>query len=483
MNRLIVALLAAFDAIIVVATGLAAVLAPLTILWVLNLGPGAVWSALWPTTAKIWQLGHLVPIEVTLPADYLAATGIPADASTFVLSLAPLAFAGFTAIFAARSGARAARAGAWGTGVGAGTVTFAALTVALYLTSQTDLAVVTQWQALLLPVLVFALPALVGGIVGAWRLGDDGLIDGIRERADDHPHWRGVPEGIAVGAGITLAGTVGLGALALTVGLVTRGTEVIALFEAAHVDVLGAVVLTIGQLAYLPTVVVWGAAFVAGPGFAVGQATTVSPAGTNLGIVPGVPILGVIPESGSAWLLLLVLLVVGLGVLAGLAARARLLRQGRDERMLPRLIVLAGIVILSAGGAALLAVLASGSLGPGRLDTLGPEPGPFALAVAAEVAVGAAIVLLTPRGGPHPVAESGLGAVEEWPAPDAPRDLAPAPYLAAASAQGPEPVTDPDLQPTEPIDAGFLAAPSASRSGETPPDETDPEVPDGSRVE
>ena len=225
MNRLIVALLAAFDAIIVVATGLAAVLAPLTILWVLNLGPGAVWGALWPTTAKIWQLGHLVPIEVTLPADYLAATGIPADASTFVLSLAPLAFAGFTAIFAARSGARAARAGAWGTGVGAGTVTFAALVVALYLTSQTDLAVVAQWQALLLPVLVFALPALVGGIVGAWRLGDDGLIDGIRERAEDHPHWRGVPEGIAVGAGITLAGTVGLGALALTVGLVTRGTK------------------------------------------------------------------------------------------------------------------------------------------------------------------------------------------------------------------------------------------------------------------
>ena len=103
MNRVIVFLLAAFDALVTVAAGLVVVLAPATLLWVVEFGGLAPWSALWPTAASVWQLGHVVPLEITLPADYLATAGIDPDAASFVLSLAPLAFAGFTAISAARS--------------------------------------------------------------------------------------------------------------------------------------------------------------------------------------------------------------------------------------------------------------------------------------------------------------------------------------------------------------------------------------------
>src|SRR5689334_11617649 len=120
MHRLTVALLAAVDAAIAVAVGIAAILAPLTLLWVFGLGGAADWNSLWPTAATIWQFGNLVPVVVTLPADYLAATGIDPAAASFVLSLSPLAFAAFTAIFAARSGVRASRAEAWATGVGTG---------------------------------------------------------------------------------------------------------------------------------------------------------------------------------------------------------------------------------------------------------------------------------------------------------------------------------------------------------------------------
>ena len=59
MHRLTVALLAAFDAAIAAAAGLAATLAPLTLLWVFGLGDGADWSALWPTSAKILSLIHI----------------------------------------------------------------------------------------------------------------------------------------------------------------------------------------------------------------------------------------------------------------------------------------------------------------------------------------------------------------------------------------------------------------------------------------
>src|SRR5687768_2323536 len=111
MDRLLVALLSAFDAVIAAAVGLAVVLAPLTLVWVIALGGNADWSALWPASASVWQLGNLVPLAITLDDLYVAEAGIDVDAAAFTLSLAPLAFAAFTAIFAARSGARAAGAG------------------------------------------------------------------------------------------------------------------------------------------------------------------------------------------------------------------------------------------------------------------------------------------------------------------------------------------------------------------------------------
>ncbi len=62
-----------------------------------------------------------------------------------------------------------------------------------------------------------------------------------------------------------------------------------------------------------------------------------------------------------------------------------------------RAVIALGIAALSGAGAALLSWLASGSIGPGRLAEVGPEPGPVALAVGLEVLVGAAILLLSPR--------------------------------------------------------------------------------------
>lgn len=395
MNRLLVAVLAAIDAVIAAAVGVAAALAPLTLFWVLGLGGTADWGALWPAAVRVWQLGHLVPLHITLGDDYLIATGIPVDGARFVVSLAPLAFAVFTAVFAARSGARAARAGAWLVGVAAGTVTFAALAAGMWATAGNPVAAVYGWQSLLLPTLVFALPALSGALVGAWRHGDDGLIDVLRDRLDAHPRWTAVPAASARALGIAVAGLVGVGALLVAVATITRGGEVVALFEAAHVDAPGATIIALGQLAYLPTLVVWGAAFAAGPGFAVGTGTTVAPAGTSLGLVPGVPALGLIPESPSSWLLLLALAIVAVGFVAGAVARARLAAE-QGEGAAPRLTVLAALAVLGGVAAALLAACASGSIGPGRLTETGPDAGPFAFAVALELAVGAAIALFGP---------------------------------------------------------------------------------------
>lgn len=410
MNRLLVALLAAVDAVIAAAVGVAVALAPLTVFWVVGLGGSADWGALWPASVRIWQLGELVPLKITLPAEYLAVAGIPADAAAFWLALSPLAFAGFTAVFAARSGARAARAGAWVVGVSAGAVVTGVIAWLLWATSANPIAAVYGWQALVLPTAVFAVPALLGGIVGAWRHGDDGVIDRVRARVSRNPRWSGVVEASARGAGVAVAGFIGVGALAVAVATITRGGHVIALFEAAHVDAAGASMIALGQLAYLPTLVVWGGAFAAGPGFALGAGTAVSPAGTSVGVLPGIPALGIVPEAASYWMLLSVLLIVAAGFVAGATARRRLPGAGRSlapaagtvsdgpdaEATAPRLAVLAAIVLVAGAAIALLATLASGSIGPGRLEAIGPSAGAAAFAAGLELLVGAAIALFGP---------------------------------------------------------------------------------------
>lgn len=440
MHRLIVALLATVDAAIAVAVGIAVTLAPLTLLWVFGFGGGADWGVLWPSAVSVWQLGNLVPLTITLPPDYLAATGIDAGAASFVLSLAPLAFAAFTAIFAARSGARASHADAWLTGVVTSTVVFAGLTTCAALTGANTVAHAELWHAVVLPTLVFALPALVAAVVTEWSEAGSGAIAGLRDRIQAIPHgWGEVPALVARGSAVVVVGLIGVGAAVAAVALFARAGQIVALFQAGDVDALGATVLTIAQLAYVPTLAVWGMSFAAGPGFAVGEGTAVSPAGTQVGVVPGLPALGAVPDSTTSWLLLLALLPIAIGALAGWIARSRLLHVGdasrpprtptREDPIAARLVITAGIALVAGGAAALLCAVASGSLGPGRLAEFGPEPGPVALAVGLEVLLGAAILLLSPRSGRHHapavVVPDGSAAAPGAPgAPAAPADEA-----------------------------------------------------------
>lgn len=408
MHRLLVALLSALDAVIAAAAALAAVLAPLTLVWVFGLHR-ADWGALWPASASIWQLGHLVPLPLRLPDAYLVQLGLTADSASFVLSLAPLGFAAFTAIFAARSGARAAGAAAWITGVATGVVVFAALAAGVALTAQNPVAHPVLWQAIVLPAAVYLVGALLGAVTTAWRDGDDGLIDRLHARVDRaRGDWRDVPGLVVRGTAAALAGLVGLGALVVAVAVFAAAAKIIALYESAHVDALGATLVTFGQLLYLPTLVVWGMSWVAGPGFSLGPGTAVSPAGTQLGVVPGIPILGALPESMSSLLLLVLLLPIGVGALAGWVVRSRLVASraadplraaAAHEAVAPRLVLALSIAVLTGGAAALLALVASGSMGPGRFAAVGPAPGQVAVAVGVEVLVGAGILLLSPRGG------------------------------------------------------------------------------------
>ncbi|MDQ0613653.1 hypothetical protein QF046_001294 [Microbacterium sp. W4I4] len=397
MQRVTVVLLAALDAAIAAAVGLAAVLAPFTLLWVLAFGVGADWGSLWPISGTLWQFGHGVPLVVSLPDAVLANLGIPKEAASFGLSVPPLALLLFTVIFAARSGRRAAIAGAWLTGVLSGAVGFALIAGLVGLTAQSDALRAPQWAAILIPSAVYLAGLLIGAVTHAWSDGDGGIIDRLHDLVDGWGDWAPVlPESLR-GAAVAVVALTGVAALGVAVMTLLRGGEVIALFEAARVDVLGAGMLTLAHLIYLPTLLVWSASWLAGPGFALGTGTSVSPAGTELGVIPGIPVLGLVPENSSMWMLVSVLLPIACGALAGWMVRSRLVWERTGTDIGPRAAISVGISAVSAGVAALAALLASGSIGPGRLADTGPPIGWFALAVGVEVLIGCGILMLAPR--------------------------------------------------------------------------------------
>lgn len=397
MQRVIVVLLAALDAAIAAAIGLVAVLAPFTLLWVLVFGVHADWGALWPVSGTLWQFGHGVPLDVVLPDAVLSGLAIPKEAATFALSVPPLGILLFTVIFAARSGRRAAIAGAWLSGALSGAVAFALISALVGLTAHSDVLRAPQWAAILIPASAYLVGLLFGAVRRAWSEGDGGIVDRVHDAIDGWGDWAPVPAETLRGAAaavVALAGAAALGVAAMTL---LRGGEVIALFEAARVDALGATMLTLAHLVYLPTLLVWSASWLAGPGFALGAGTAVSPAGTDVGVVPGIPVLGLVPANSSVWMLVAVLVPIACGALAGWMVRSRLVWEGVGAGWRPRAAIAVGIAAVSAGLTALAAVLASGSIGPGRLAQTGPAVGPFALAIGIEVLIGAGILLLTPR--------------------------------------------------------------------------------------
>lgn len=454
MQRLLVAILAAVDAAIAAAVGLAVLLAPLTLLWTLAFGAAAEWGALWPATGTLWQFGHGAPIEIVVPDAVVSVIGIAPEAAQFTLSLAPLAFLVFTVLFAARSGIRAARSGAWLLGVCAGGAAFAAISCAVALTARTDLATVPLWQAIVLPPAAYLVGALSGAVSHAWREGDGGLIDRLHDIVDGWGDWGVVPGEITRGTAVVVTALTGIAGLAVALMVVLRGGEAVALFEAARVDATGAAVLTLGHLAYLPTLMVWAISWLAGPGFAVGAGTAVSPAGTQLGVVPGIPVLGLLPENGSIWMLIVVLLPVGAGAFAGWIVRSRLVWLDAAGAVAPRAVIAAGIAAASAGVVAVACALASGSIGPGRMAVTGPHVGWTALAVGAEVLVGAAIMLLSPRHRDELAEERTDRWVAQMGAsPTADDALAP-------GAGG----TDPDRNATQPLDEHGFFGEGSSRT-------------------
>ncbi len=162
-----------------------------------------------------------------------------------------------------------------------------------------------------------------------------------------------------------------VGAAVLLTGLATHLKRVQALHEALGPGVAGGIALLLIQLAFVPNALIWSASYALGSGFSLGTGSLVAPAGTQLGILPGIPLLGALPSAGPGDLVQLWWLAAG--ALAGATACWVVLADRSDPRLDQAILrggacgSLAGVVF--AG----LAWAASGDLGTLRLADLGPR--------------------------------------------------------------------------------------------------------------
>ncbi|MDQ1665429.1 MAG: hypothetical protein QOH75_1460 [Actinomycetota bacterium] len=206
----------------------------------------------------------------------------------------------------------------------------------------------------------------------------------------------------AVGAAGALA--VLLTAGSLLIGLLLAGNHGGTSTLVRALDGGGAGDLLIGLicLLYVPTGAVWGAAYLVGPGFAVGTGTSVAATGVHLGALPSLPLLAALPTGSGPWGWAVVSGAAGLAaVVAGLLVDRAARREPDDPiaswRDLGRLSLLTG----GAGGLvlALLCAATSGPAGPGRLAHAGPTWWWVGLFFAAQITVAVAAVLAVRRRG------------------------------------------------------------------------------------
>jgi len=208
--------------------------------------------------------------------------------------------------------------------------------------------------------------AVIGvlGLAAAW-----GAHRALGRRiTDGWPDWaRALPRAV-LGAQLVL---LIFGAALVLTGLIRHLDRVTALHAALDPGVAGGIALLTAQLALLPNVLVWAAAYALGSGFAVGTESVVAPAATELGMLPGVPLLGALPAAGPGSPLLLLWLVGG-AVAGGLAATLVLrsrpgLRFDASSLVGGLAALLAALVFVALGWAA------GGDLGVTRLTGLGPR--------------------------------------------------------------------------------------------------------------
>lgn len=383
MNRALVpALVAALEAALIIAIGIGITLAPLTVVWLVEPDPDFSWLANFLISSNLWLAAH--GVEIAIPAGELA--GIAFDG--FSVAAMPLGLTLITVLLGYRLGSRLSSSGSLVLGWVGGIASFGFLSLLVSQAAISDFAAAVQWQAVLSPTLIFATTVILSSLIGKNFMiaSSSEQIEAVERRMirsslgklKSSLHWSVrvvLDPAFRIGSITTLLVLFAAGVTTAVV-LAVNWVEVIRLYEALQITVMGGLVITLGQLAILPNLIVFVASWLIGPGFAIGIGSSVSPLGTNLGPLPALPVFGAIPSETldrSIWVVLLLGLFAIIALVLGRKSTADIRWEYATGYGASFSLAL-GVSLVSSLQLGLLAVFASGAFGPGRLQFVGIEP-------------------------------------------------------------------------------------------------------------
>lgn len=395
MNARIVALATILQMVVLVGLGVGLIFAPLTLMWAIDDDFSTDLLASWAAAVDVWLLGHGVPLFFGLSPELADSLALGELSREFVVDVALLGVGLLTLLWGYRMGrqesTRAYPLLVWFLAVGS----LVGLSLVMVVSLPEQVVHVALVDAVVRPALFLA----AGLAIAAWT-GSGPRPDNASQPTSPGSAWSMVRSGFAAGLGSVVA-VLGVASLLVSVLLVLSFGQIIGLYEALQPGLIGIVVISIGQFALLPTVIVWAAAWLVGPGFSLGTGALVSPLGTNIQALPTLPILGIVPDTvpTSAVIALLIPVVAAFLVGTRMAGSVHPETQGGLWRSVTetaffdqpviRLICASAVAgLIAAGLGGLLAVLTSGSLGPGRFQWVGPDPASIALWWGLEVGLG-----------------------------------------------------------------------------------------------
>lgn len=382
MNRRQAFFIAVFDAAILIVIGLAVLLVPLTIVWIIENDPNVNWTVAFRAASDFWLLSH--GTRLVVPAGEILGVAVP----TFVVSLIPLGMTIWLARLYYNAGKRFLVATSLWPGWLGGVLVFGAASLAISTLAFDEAVYPVTWQGVIFPTLLFFLFQFLGSVFGRPDILFDGDVldqaperDRIRRVLNDlrlKMHWSirsligpALRAGTAITAMLLMVSSF---TIAVLIGL--NWIDITRLYESVQVSVLGAIVLTAGQLAILPNLIIYGAAWFTGVGFSIGSGSLISPLGSQVGPLPAVPILGALPVGKLDFGMIAIVVVLLAAFIATL-----MIRRSADEIRFEFATAWSAAISLGLSIALVtslqlgfLALLASGGAGPGRLLEVGVNP-------------------------------------------------------------------------------------------------------------
>ena len=259
-------------------------------------------------------------------------------------------------------------------------VPYAMVAAALAMASSSALARPSLPEAVVCP---FLLALTAGGLGGARAIAPWSRLVGV------------LPDrlrSLTVGTAGALSVLIAVGALLAGASLALHLKDFRAVDENLAPGVVGAVLLLLAQLAYVPNAIAWAVSFTLGPGFAFGTGTVIAPTGSALGRLPAFPMLAALPPgTHSAVPPLLSAAVLVVPYLAGVFGGLLIARTAPVLAL--EIAPLWGFACGTLAGCVLgvLAAFAGGPLGDGRLAAVGPSGWQVGVVASLEVGVAAAV--------------------------------------------------------------------------------------------